>query len=138
MAERDFISFRILSVCKGGGYQYCRTDPPHPKRNAKGLYPLHRVLAENKIGRLLKSDEQVHHIDGDKSNNNPDNLEVMTASEHSRHHVPEALPINLQCPCCKKQFNLKPHQHRLRKSRNKSERVYCSRICAARMQHQAS
>jgi hypothetical protein len=80
--------FKILSICKGGGYQYCRTDPPHPKRNSKGLYPLHRVVAENKIGRLLESWEHAHHVDGDKFNNSEENLEVLTASEHGKHHKP--------------------------------------------------
>jgi hypothetical protein len=80
--------FRILSTCKGGGYRYCRTEPPHPKRNAKGLYPLHRVLAENKIGRLLRDDEDVHHRDGNKLNDDTENLEVVTHASHAAAHVP--------------------------------------------------
>ncbi len=35
---------------------------------------------------ILPGHEHVHHKDGDKGNNHPDNLEGMTASEHSRHH----------------------------------------------------
>jgi hypothetical protein len=31
----------------------------------------------------------VHHIDGNGHNNNPDNLQVMTQSEHMRLHLPE-------------------------------------------------
>lgn len=49
----------------------------------------HRVVAEQKIGRPLRSDEHVHHIDGNKHNNHPDNLEVMTRSEHLRLHALE-------------------------------------------------
>lgn len=49
-------------------------------------HDLHRVVAEQKIGRKLTRYEVVHHIDGDKLNNDPDNLEVMTLSEHSRRH----------------------------------------------------
>ena len=47
---------------------------------------MHRVVAEEKIGRKLEKGEIVHHIDGDKWNNHPDNLEVMTQSEHARIH----------------------------------------------------
>lgn len=49
----------------------------------------HRVVAEQKIGRKLKRGEIVHHIDGNKSNNHPDNLEVMTHSQHMKLHLGE-------------------------------------------------
>jgi hypothetical protein len=47
----------------------------------------HRVVAELKIGRKLSSDEHVHHIDGDKHNNHPDNLSVMTKKDHLALHA---------------------------------------------------
>lgn len=50
-------------------------------------YDLHRLIAEQKIGRKLKPNEVVHHIDGDKLNNDPDNLCVMTRGEHARLHL---------------------------------------------------
>jgi len=44
---------------------------------------LHRWVAENYIiGRALTNDEIVHHIDGDKHNNLPENLVVMSSSDH--------------------------------------------------------
>lgn len=46
----------------------------------------HRVVAEQKIGRPLRRGEVVHHIDGNKRNNHPDNLEVMTQAEHIELH----------------------------------------------------
>jgi hypothetical protein len=48
---------------------------------------MHRVVAEEKLGRKLKKGEIVHHKDGDKWNNHPDNLEVMTQAEHARIHL---------------------------------------------------
>lgn len=47
---------------------------------------VHRVVAEQKIGRPLRSDEIVHHIDGDIHNNRPENLQVMTQREHIEIH----------------------------------------------------
>jgi hypothetical protein len=47
----------------------------------------HRLIAEQKLGRKLSKDEVVHHIDGDRRNNDPDNLVVMTAAEHLQFHV---------------------------------------------------
>lgn len=46
----------------------------------------HRYIMEQHLGRKLKKDEVVHHIDGDKSNNNIYNLEVLMRNEHSRNH----------------------------------------------------
>lgn len=49
----------------------------------------HRVVAEQMIGRSLTSDDHVHHKDGNKHNNDPSNLEVMTRSEHLKLHAEE-------------------------------------------------
>jgi hypothetical protein len=35
----------------------------------------------------------VHHIDGNKKNNAPKNLQVMTQSEHIKLHIKEMLAI---------------------------------------------
>jgi hypothetical protein len=48
---------------------------------------LHVVIAEWKIGRKLLEDESVHHDDENKLNNDPNNLIIMTKSEHARHHA---------------------------------------------------
>ncbi len=121
--------FRIVSVCKGGGYRYCRTEPPHPRRNAKGLYPLHRVLVENKIGRLLESWEDVHHRDENKLNDDPNNLEVLTKSEHTKLHRPAIEKEALVC-ACGNIFYLRPCERRLREKRNKT--LSCSRKCGTK------
>ena len=47
----------------------------------------HRVVAEEMIGRALRSDEHVHHKDGNKHNNSPENLEVMDRDDHLRLHA---------------------------------------------------
>lgn len=46
----------------------------------------HRYILEQKLGRLLEEGEVAHHIDGNKMNNHPDNLEVLSVSEHIKHH----------------------------------------------------
>jgi len=47
---------------------------------------MHRVVIEQALGRKLLPGEVVHHQDGDKWNNDPSNLFVMTQSEHARIH----------------------------------------------------
>ena len=49
----------------------------------------HRTVAEQKLGRKLLPGEIVHHIDENRHNNDPDNLQVMTQSEHARLHTTE-------------------------------------------------
>lgn len=47
---------------------------------------LHRVNAEDALGRWLKRHEQVHHIDGDKKNNAKDNLLIAGQRYHKTLH----------------------------------------------------
>lgn len=47
---------------------------------------LHRYLMEQKIGRKLNFNEVVHHIDGNKLNNNIDNLEIISRGNHIKLH----------------------------------------------------
>ena len=48
----------------------------------------HRVVAEQHIGRKLRKGETVHHIDGNKRNNDADNLMVFKSQkEHSAYHM---------------------------------------------------
>lgn len=47
---------------------------------------VHRKVMEEVLGRPLRSDEIVHHIDGNKKNNNPSNLQIVTRAEHIRIH----------------------------------------------------
>jgi len=58
------------------------------KRKIDGeLIEVHIHIAEKKIGRKLYRDECVHHIDGNKHNNYPNNLIVMLKSVHRLCHI---------------------------------------------------
>lgn len=59
-------------------------SPKHPNANSMGYVYEYRIVAERKLGRLLTSEEIVHHIDGNPVNNAIDNLAVMSQAEHAR------------------------------------------------------
>ena len=67
--------------------------PEHPYAiGTKKLYVAeHRLVMEEYLGRFLEDSEIVHHKDKDTLNNNIDNLELMTVSEHNCHHANEKI-----------------------------------------------
>ncbi len=44
----------------------------------------HRLVMEQVLGRPLRADEQVNHINHVRDDNRPENLEVISASDHGR------------------------------------------------------
>lgn len=73
---------RILS----NGYiaVYC---PDHPNAGIRKTVYEHQLVMENHIGRYIKKGEVVHHIDGNKSNNDISNLLLLTNSDHVKLHA---------------------------------------------------
>lgn len=114
----------------------------HYNREFQKLTYIHRKIAETKIGRTLFDGEVVHHIDGNKENNDPDNLMVFKSNgDHVRFHnlSPSTREIFLlsdgsyicrvkpskPCPICGVLFN-PSHVG------TKREQRYCSHSCAAK------
>lgn len=65
-----------------GDYKSC----PRVRINGKKKRVSHIVLKN--AGYKLNDDDVVHHIDGDTQNNNIDNLQIMSISEHVKLHNP--------------------------------------------------
>jgi len=68
------------------GYIYILVGKEHHLSDPYGYALEHRVIAEEVIGRKLRKDEVVHHADGDRHNNKPENLIVMSKSNHRALH----------------------------------------------------
>jgi len=58
--------------------------PGHPRADPEGFVPKYVVVAEEKLGRPLYKGETVHHLDFDKTNDDPDNLLILQRSDHAR------------------------------------------------------
>lgn len=79
-----------------GGHKKKRKDgyiyvylPTHPNSTADGYIMEHILVLENSIGRYLKEDEVVHHINKIRNDNRIENLKLMTFKEHSCYHMKE-------------------------------------------------
>lgn len=70
-------------------------SPGHPLARADGYVHEHRLVVWD-AGLLTEPSLQVHHRNGDKQDNRIENLQVLTAAEHSRLHWDERRPTH--CP----------------------------------------
>jgi hypothetical protein len=61
-----------------GYVQVCLID--HPS-SSSGYVPEHRLIMESVIGRYLLPNENVHHINGVRHDNRPENLELWTTKQ---------------------------------------------------------
>lgn len=77
-------NWRSGLTINAGGYLCFSASPANGEHAGK---PLHKVVAEWALGRSLRPGEVVHHVDRNKLNNAPDNLAVMSSSEHARLHI---------------------------------------------------
>ena len=94
-------------------------------------YP--KALIEIHIGRCLVGNETVDHKDEDFTNNNIDNLRILSRSDNSKRSAKNRNIVYGVCPMCKSTFELSVNQinQQTRKSddRNKAG-PFCGRKCS--------
>jgi hypothetical protein len=130
-------------VWEGTKFYFCPSTGYYQRRDGRAM---HRVVWET-INGPIPLGHQIHHLDGTRTNNQPENLVLLTISEHRRiHSGPKAtewhrseegrewhrqhglegwenrLPTLSRCSICGEAYL----------TYFKSRSIFCSRKCKAR------
>ena len=90
------------------GYVLVRVGVDHPMADVRGYAYEHRIVASATLGRPLLPGELVHHRNGIKTDNRPENLEVCEGNaEHFVRHrrrsaglrMPDEENVAIACAC---------------------------------------
>jgi len=97
------------------GYVLIRVGVDHHLADCRGYAYEHRLVAEAKLNRRLVPKEAVHHINGIKDDNRPENIEVLPTRAHhmvlhrkrvSSRRNPGESDCLMSCKCgCGERFN---------------------------------
>ena len=82
-AKKALIGAKHPKYVPVGTRRVWKNEPWVQVKTDQGWVREHRVVAQP------GPDQVVHHVNGDQTDNRPENLEVMTQAEHAKLHDPE-------------------------------------------------
>ena len=80
----EYLDCADRKIDKNLGYVRVYVGKDYPGASSRGYAYEHRVIMQEKLGRILLKDEHVHHKNHCRWDNCLENLEVMSASEHGK------------------------------------------------------
>lgn len=95
--ERPFGTRRSLT----NGYIAIYVGRDHPMANRRGEVQEHRYVVAEQIGRPLESHERVHHKNGKRDDNRPENLELWKVKGSSKKDPAGVRASDYHCPGCR-------------------------------------
>lgn len=88
---------------------------------------------EQHLGRYLKKDETIDHIDKNPLNNDLENLRVLSRNEHCYNDCIRNKDVVVKCTYCGKEFTIPGSKLHLRNRKDKHQSGYfCSRTCSGK------
>lgn len=115
---------------KNGDYILVIAPDNYPGKKYRNRYCYeHHLIYWQHYGIVPNENEIIHHKDGNKHNNDINNLVLITKKEHDSYHnrLRKRHWILLKCPTCNKLFILPYRQSHIVK---KYKASYCSKECS--------
>jgi hypothetical protein len=127
-----YVAYEVFHKNEGRWY-VCLVSPFNGKDRHTTSRARYRMAV--KLGRKLLKQEQVDHINEDKTDDRVSNLQILSVAENNRKHIiasgKQSKLAQLSCAWCDKAFTMKEAKYRA-KAKAGQTLFYCSRSCGAR------
>ena len=114
---------------RNGDYELVIAPADYPGRKYRGRYCYeHHLVWWRHYGSILRNNDVIHHINGNRRDNHIENLELVSRTAHSSGHRKGTPMVSLSCAYCGEEFQREARIVRFRVKSGQRD-FYCSRSC---------